>query len=211
MQDKLKRIIGGRELGGRLKLLTRDDFHEAGVRIDVMDAGFRQTIVNAAIDHRPDLLVLDNLAHLIAAEFKPSDRIHKLMQFCFELAKDHSMAQIICAHPRKEDQKNPISLEKNPTAFFETIMGSSQFINSTGSLWGIQRKGDVSIFVGGQQRMDGHQAISYLTMDENGWFHLDDRLRSPPRVSFEYPAPKRAGQCSRTRRTRLVTWTHKSV
>jgi hypothetical protein len=34
-----------------------------------------------------------------------------------------------------EDQEHPIDLVRTPTAFFEAIMGSSHFINSTGSLW----------------------------------------------------------------------------
>jgi hypothetical protein len=85
---------------------------------------------------------------------------------------------ILPAHPRKEDPKNRVSLLKDPNAFFESIMGSSHLINSTGSLWGLERGEDQSVFLGGRQRGDGNQGASYLQMDEDGWYSLIDEANT---------------------------------
>lgn len=176
LQDKLKRITDGRTTDGRLRIVTRDDFYEAGIQIDIREDDFREAITRWAQEHTPDLIVIDNLAHVIAAEYNDAKRVHELMNFCYRLAKAHNCAIVLCAHPKKESQENPLHLEHNPTAFFESVMGSSHFVNSTGSLWGVQREvgQDYSVFVGGRQRADGEQGAAHIFMDEKGWLQIVD-------------------------------------
>src|SRR4030095_7647546 len=58
------------------------------------------------------------------------------------------------------------------TAFFESVMGSSQFINSTGNLWGLERQDERTIFLGGRQRAEGYQQRAYLELGDDGRFRL---------------------------------------
>jgi hypothetical protein len=101
------------------------------------------------------------------------------MCFCHALACHHDTAIILPAHPKKEDPKNRTSLLADPDAFFESIMGSSHFINSTGSLWGLERhpEQDPAVFLGGRQRGDGHQGGSFIAMNDEGWFYLLDEAQ----------------------------------
>jgi len=171
-QEKLRRVVGGRDLGGRLRLLTREDFLAAKVPITVLDAQFCKVVSDAARGHVPDLVVLDNLAQLVGADYNDAPKVHKVACFCYDLGRATDAAIIVPAHPKKEDATHPIDLVANPTAFFESIMGSSHFINSMGSLWGLQRDGDTTAFLGGRQRGDGQQAASYLELEDAGHFYV---------------------------------------
>ncbi len=53
-------------------------------------------------------------------------------------------------------------------------MGSSHFINSCGSLWGIERNSstDRTDFLGGAQRLTGQQSIATLVKDDDDWFQI---------------------------------------
>jgi hypothetical protein len=179
-QGKLQKVIGARDTAGRIRIVTREDFYEATVRIDVREPGFRQAVQYWATQHKPDLIVFDNLAQIIAADYNDPKRVHELMQFAYRLACDHNAAIILLAHPKKEDPNHRRSLLDDPDAFFESIMGSSHFINSTGSLWGLEWQPDFdrSAFLGGRQRGDGHQGASYIAMDEYDWFYLLDEAKA---------------------------------
>jgi hypothetical protein len=179
-QTSLRRVVGSRDTGGRIKIVNREDFYEAGIYIDVRVEAFRNAVAYWAKCHHPDLIVFDNLAQLIGAEYNDSKLVHALMQFCYLLARDHNAAIILPAHPKKEDPKNRITLLEDPDAFFEAIMGSSHFINSAGSLWGLERhvQLDRSVFLGGRQRGDGHQGGSFLGMNDEGWFYLLDEAQT---------------------------------
>ena len=178
-QEKLRKVIGGRETAGRIKIVTREDFFAANIRIDVREQAFRDAVEQPAKDHAPDVIVLDNLAQVIGAEYGDSKLVHALMQFCYRLARLNNAAVVLPAHPKKEDPKNRLSVLDDPDGFFESIMGSSHFINSTGSLWGLERQPEMDrcVFVGGRQRGDGQQGGSYLAMDERGWFNLIDEAQ----------------------------------
>jgi hypothetical protein len=173
-QEKLKKVIGGTDTAGRIRIITRDDFREAKVPMDAKNQAFQTAVRKWTEQHEPDLVVIDNLAHIINAEYSDPTRVFEVMAFCYELAKSTNAAIILAAHPRKDDDDNPVRLETGPTRFFESIMGSSQFINATGSLWGLERREgqEHSVFVGGRQRGDGQQQTCYLTMNEDGWFEL---------------------------------------
>jgi hypothetical protein len=173
-QDKLRDVIGERKTDGRIRIITREDFYDAGVPIDAKEAAFQNAVRIWAGEHQADLLIIDNLAHVIDAEYTDPKRVHELMNLCYGLARDNNLAVIVAAHPRKDHDENPISLESSPLRFFESIMGTSHFINSTGSLWGLERQEqkDRSVFVGGRQRGDGNQEHTFIAMDDNGWFEV---------------------------------------
>src|SRR5215469_3349031 len=67
----------GSALGGPLPPHLRDDFMEAGILIDVKERKFQDAVTAAAQNHGPDLIVIDNLAHVIAAEYNDSKRIQE--------------------------------------------------------------------------------------------------------------------------------------
>ena len=67
---------------------------------------------------------------------------------------------MFAAHPRNRGQNALQPLAKDRDAFFEQVMGSSHLINSTGSLWGLEREGDTTVFVGGRQRANGQMLRS---------------------------------------------------
>jgi CheY-like chemotaxis protein len=173
-QEKLRKVIGDRTTKGRIRIITRDDFLEAGLSIDVREEGFREAVRKWVKEHKPDLIVIDNLAHVIDADYSDPKRIHELMQFCYQLAKEYDAAVILAAHPRKDDGEHPVSLRISPTQFFEAVMGSSHFVNSTGSLWGLERPEleEYSVFLGGRQRGNGQQQACFISMDDQGRFEL---------------------------------------
>src|SRR5262249_35887686 len=78
----------------------------------------------------------------------------------------------------KEDPNFTNGLSENSEAFFEEVMGSSHFVNTCGSLWGLERdlKTDRTIFLGGTQRFTGQQSLSTLTNGENDWFEVLDEV-----------------------------------
>jgi hypothetical protein len=186
LQDRLKRLIGDRDAGRRLHVITRDDFHAHEVPINATDPHFKLLIWTLAQAHRPDLIVLDNLAHLIGAEYNDPVRVHKLMKFGYQLARAFNCALIFVAHPRKQGQGDDrVTLEGDPELFFESIMGTSHFINSTGSLWGLERdrERDYSRFLTGRQRSDGHQQLFYIRQGDDGRFEvLDEAATNLPLV-----------------------------
>jgi len=173
-QEKLRKVVGDRNTEGRIRIITREDFYEAGVLIDAKSEGFQEAVLRWAQGHKPDSIVIDNLAHVIDADYNDSRRVHELMKFCYQVARDFNAAVILAAHPRKDDGDNPVSLQGSPVQFFESVMGSSHFINSTGSLWGLERPEheEYSVFLGGRQRGDGQQQACFLTMKDNGWFEV---------------------------------------
>jgi hypothetical protein len=171
-QEKLRKIVGAQNTEGRLYVATREDFFKGGISVNIGVHLFPDAVKRLAASHKPDLIVLDNLSQLVSADYNDPTKIDKVARLCYELARDHNCAVIVPAHPRKEDRQNPIDLLKDSTGFFESIMGSSHFINSMGSLWGLHRDGDVTAFVGGRQRGDGKQAASYLEMDDDGHFQV---------------------------------------
>jgi hypothetical protein len=176
LQVKLRKVVGAHDTAGRIRIITREDFNDANVRIDVGERAFRDQVEYWAKTHGPDVIVFDNLAQIIAAEYNDPKRVHQLTLFTYHLARVYNAAIILLAHPKKEDPNHPISLLDDPDAFFESIMGSSHFINSTGSLWGLERQPnlDRSVFLGGRQRGDGHQGASFLGMTDEDWFYLLD-------------------------------------
>lgn len=122
VQDALRQIIGSRDVGARIRLLHREDFYDADRAINIMDFRFRDTIAGVARAHHPDLIVLDNLSQLMGGDYNDATKINVLAAFAYRLAREQNAAVLIPAHPRKEDQRNPVSLADDPEVFFESIM-----------------------------------------------------------------------------------------
>lgn len=174
LQEKLARILGQSGTDGRLRVVTRDDCHENHVPIDISRPEFRQAVEEVAAEHEPDVIVIDNLAHVVNARYNDAELIHQLVFQLYEWARAYDAAVILAAHPRKEDVSHPVRLETDPEMFFETVMGSSHLVNSTGNLWGLQRHydEDYAVFLGGRQRGEGQQAYTVIEKREDDWFKV---------------------------------------
>jgi hypothetical protein len=184
LQNKLGRLLKGQEPPARLAVYTRSDFQHEGIPISAEEPRFVKKVQQICIAHKADLVVFDNLAHLIGADYSNSKKIHSLMDLVFRLSSDLNAAVLIAAHPRKRSGEptgflNPsagCSLRNDPEAFFENVMGSSHFVNSCGSLWGIERDTTTNRtdFLGGAQRFTGEESRMVLEQDEDGWMHVID-------------------------------------
>jgi len=121
-------------------------------------------------ESRPDLVIFDNLSHLVGANYNDSEKIHKLVVFAYKLNKRYNCTVMFMAHPRKQNGDFQVKLTDSPEQFFEEILGSSHMINSTGTLWGVQRFDEATYFVGGAQRYTGYQSAMALELGDDGWF-----------------------------------------
>jgi hypothetical protein len=121
------------------------------------------------------VVIFDNLAHLVGGDYNDSKKMHEYAKFQYSISGDGNCAVITAAHPRKQtaDARYKPSLAKSRDDFFDEVMGSSHFVNSTGSLWGIEKTLEgYSHFLGGTQRLTGTSALSIIEMDGEGWFRL---------------------------------------
>ncbi len=182
LQDKLMGMLGNREYNlSRLAIRTKDDFYPLGLKIDVSDDAFRTHILNDVAQFKPDVVIFDNLAHFVGAGYNDPRKIHEFSLFSFAVSHKGNCAVITAAHPRKQSQdaKYKPSLATNRDDFFDEVMGASHFVNTTGSLWGIERTPDgYSHFLGGTQRMTGTSSLSVIEMDSEGWFRILDDTKS---------------------------------
>ena len=201
LQIKLRRMCRGAVPEDRLAVYTREDFHRANIPIDVTHDNFQRFVVETCSAHHPDLIILDNLAHLIGADYNNSKLIHKLNQFAWQIASAFNAAIIISAHPRKRDKQvkalgfnSRVRLRDDTEGFFEEVMGSSHFVNSCGSLWGIERDLDSgrTDFLGGSQRFDGQQSLMALEQDEDGWLRRISDFEVNLEMALNTPARKAA-------------------
>jgi hypothetical protein len=180
MQEKVRAMLGSQPIPDGIAVYTKDDFLGRGIPIDIGDKEFQAFVWEACQQAKPDVIIFDNLAHLVRADYNDAKQIDRLMQFVYRLQSCFNAAVIIAAHPRKRgnDDDDKTSLELDPERFFESCMGSSHFINSTGTLWGIERiRGkEKTVFVGGTQRRDGSQGLTPLEY-QDGWFAVTDDSR----------------------------------
>jgi len=145
LQDRLNRMLlslgQGGETDGRLLIRTKDDFHLNDVPIGIDKPQFKNVIIEDCKEHRPDLIVFDNLGFLIGADYGDPTLTHRYIQFSTALSQQFDSAIVTAAHPRKQSTvRQPITLDKDRDMFFEEVMGPSHFVNSCGSLWGIERQ-----------------------------------------------------------------------
>jgi hypothetical protein len=183
IQTKLRVLMDGGSSAGRLAVYTREDFQQAAIPVDLSTSSFRDHVIQICKLHRPDIVVFDNLAHLVGADYSNPKKIHELMTFVYKTTSASNAAVIIAAHPRKRGGDSDslsgsasVSLRLDSEAFFENVMGSSHFINSCGSLWGIERdiKTNQTEFLGGTQRADGQEMLLTLEVNDGRFRVLDD-------------------------------------
>jgi hypothetical protein len=185
LQDKFCGMLGNEEMPKRVHIYTRNDFVAKQIPIDMGNPKFREFVLSRCLcnDCKPDLVMFDNLGMLIGADYNNSKRIHSLTDVTYKLTQQLNAAVLIAAHPRKGagttldtfGDREKVTLANNPEEFFEATMGSSHFINSTGSLWGIERnEEDQTTILLGSQRVTGRQSITRAEKNENGWFELLD-------------------------------------
>lgn len=175
IQDKTKGVLNGHHcVRENLFLLTREYFSENEIPIRASHSKFIEAMCSICDDCSPDCILLDNAAQLVGGDVNNATRVHALTSLCFDLSQTYNCAVIVAAHPRKANDTTP-SLIHNPEGFFEEIMGSSHFVNSFGSLWGIQRDSDdLTHFLGGAQRFLGGQSVMALRKRDDGWFEPAD-------------------------------------
>jgi hypothetical protein len=183
LQAKLARMRNGRPIIGKIDLYTREGFYRGNIPVDVGNQKFCDQVLRLCEAAQPHLVIFDNLGHLIGADYNNSTRVHELVEFVCRIGNDFNTAVLIAAHPRKksrvEGQKGrTISLAKSPEEFFEECMGSSHFINSMGSLWGIERnyETETTALLLGTQRLTGTHTMSVAAKDEHDWFQRVDDL-----------------------------------
>jgi hypothetical protein len=166
----------------RFHLYIRQDFLERRIKIDFADPKFKSYMLAACEAAKPDLIIFDNLGMLIGADYNSAPKIHALMELVFELTQRYNAAILIAAHPKKgnklDSAGNPISLHTDTEKFFEECMGSSHFINSTGSLWGIERdrkSGRTDLLLGAQRAADT-ESFTMVEKNDADWLTRVDDL-----------------------------------
>jgi hypothetical protein len=177
LQEKLKLQRGNGDTADRLHLFTKEDVFQVGARTSAADQKFREYVQEKCAEARPDLIVFDNLSHLLEGDYSNAKRVHELVTFSYRLNKQFNAAALFLAHPRKQSAEFKVGLTYDPEQFFEEVLGSSHIINSTGTLWGIQRIEEVTHFVGGAQRYVGTQGATALEYNKDeGWFEAQDNF-----------------------------------
>ena len=177
LAEKLKKMKQEENTGERFHLYTKGDFLSQKIPVDASAADFQQRVKAYCSAAKPDLIVFDNLGMLIKGDYNNAPKINQLMVFFYGLAEENDAAVLLAAHPRKQgDLQNNITLKDNPEKFFEECMGSSHTINTTGSLWGIERNdggtGERTCLLLGSQRRTGNQEFTTVEKDEEEWFRL---------------------------------------
>jgi RecA-family ATPase len=106
LQDRLKTMLGNRyhEISERLAIRTKDDFYPHSLKIDVTDKAFRDHVLRDIEQHEPDVVIFDNLAHLIGADYNNSTKMHELTKFQYAVSNAGNCAVMTAAHPRKQPQ-----------------------------------------------------------------------------------------------------------
>jgi hypothetical protein len=177
LQEKLTLQRGAGDTADRLQLITREDVFDAEIRTSAESPKFREYVESKCNEAKPDLIVFDNLSHLLEGDYNNAKRVHALVTFAYILNKRFNAAVLFLAHPRKRNAEFKVQLTDDPEQFFEEVLGSSHIINSTGTLWGIQRDDQQTYFLGGAQRYTGEQGATALDYNKDtGWFEAKDEF-----------------------------------
>ena len=182
LQDRLRIMMGELEYDlEKLAIRTKDDFYPLGLKIDVSDKSFRAYILKDVEQFRPDVVIFDNLAHFVGGAYNDPKKMHEFGLLSYAVSNSGNCAVITAVHPRKQSQDSQYkpSLAKSRDDFFDEVMGSSHFVNTTGSLWGIEKTPEgYSHFLGGTQRLTGTSSLSIIEMDSEGWFRALNDARA---------------------------------
>jgi hypothetical protein len=195
IQEKLSRQLAGRETPEGFHLYTRHDLRQLGIPMDIMHPVFQDFIRLACEKAEADVLYLDNLGKLIGADYNNAQKIEKLVNLINRIQDEYNTAVVTLAHPRKVGGKDdkPVSLVQSPGQFFEECLGSSHWINSNGSLWGMERnEEDVTTFLGGAQRYQGDQSATELTKTDEDHFFVSFNYEKNLRLATTTPMRRAA-------------------
>jgi hypothetical protein len=107
LQERFQLLMGRRSAEGRLAIYTREDFQSEGIALtlDPNLPNFRTRIQAICAGHRPDLIIFDNLAHLIGAAYNDTKNDSRRRHPC---CRSHVGPQRRCHHrgtPKKEGQR----------------------------------------------------------------------------------------------------------
>lgn len=197
LQDKLRCMLHDRETTNRFHLYTRDDFFHRKITVNANHQGFKNYVRQVCDAAKPDLLIVDNLGKLLGADYNDGPKIEQTVWFFINVAEQFNAALLIATHPRKQakGKGERVTLE-NPDEFYEEAIGSTNFINTMGSLWGIERNsktGHANLLLG-TQRLNGETSLTIAEKSDDDWFHvISDRQKLFEKV-VNTPQRKQAWQ-----------------
>jgi hypothetical protein len=183
LQDRFRRMLTGNEGeddewkeylndDGRLMIRTKDDFVEASIQRNALSKEFQFAIEEDCASFRPDAVIFDNLGILIGADYTEHTKIAEYTRFIESLSNKFDCAVLTATHLRKIDRNKPTNIVKDGDGFFEEAIGSSHFMNSCGSMWGLQKSKEedgTTYFRGGAQRRHGFSHLIPLHL-KHDWF-----------------------------------------
>jgi len=176
IKEKLERLYALLDPKRQMAVVTLDELISAGVPVSCTDERFRNYLYKQVSDFKPDVVMLDNLSHLVRGRYNDPEIIDNAFMLVRGLANTYGCAVIVAAHPRKRGKEDPKhKLNGDTEDFFEDIMGSSHFVNSADCLWGIEKiKGGGNYFLAGEQRRTGKEYLSVIDLDDDGVFRLTE-------------------------------------
>jgi hypothetical protein len=95
------------------------------------------------------------------------------------LSNKFNSAVMTATHLRKNDRSKPVDIIQDGDGWFEENMGSSHFMNSHGSMWGLQKSPEedgTTYFRGGAQRKFGFSQLIPMQLKHNWFEQVDDFL-----------------------------------
>src|ERR1700731_1053495 len=149
LQDRFKRMLTSNKdeddewkeylnEEGRLLIRTKDDFVQGGIQRNALSNEFRAAVEEDIAASKPDVVIFANLGVLIGADYTDHTKIADFTRFIEHLSSKYDCAVITATPLRKIDRNKPTNIVKDGDSFFEEAMGSSHFMNSCGSMWGLQ-------------------------------------------------------------------------
>ena len=192
LQDRFRRMLTSNEDQdddwkeylndeGRLLIRTKEDFVQSGIQRNALSKDFQQAVEDDCANFRPDAVIFDNLGILIGADYTEHTKIADYTRFIEFLSNRYDCAVLTATHLRKIDRNKPTNIVKDGDGFFEEAMGSSHFMNSCGSMWGLQKSKEedgTTFFRGGAQRRHGFSQLIPLHLKHDWFEQADDFLAS---------------------------------
>jgi RecA-family ATPase len=192
LQDRFRRMLTGNEGEddewkeylndeGRLLIRTKDDFVQGGIPRNALSKEFQQAIEEDCATFRPDAVIFDNLGILIGADYTEHTKIAEYTRFIEFLSNKYDCTVLTATHLRKIDRNKPTNIVKDGDGFFEEAIGSSHFMNTCGSMWGLQKSKEedgTTYFRGGAQRRHGFSQLIPLHLKHDWFEQANDFLAS---------------------------------
>lgn len=192
LQDRFRRMLTGNEAEGdewkeylndegRLLIRTKEDFVQGGIPRNALSKDFQSAVEEDCAAFRPDAVIFDNLGILIGADYTEHTKIAEYTRFIEFLSNKYDCAVLTATHLRKIDRNKPTNIVKDGDGFFEEAIGSSHFMNTCGSMWGLQKSKEedgTTYFRGGAQRRHGFSHLIPLHLKHDWFEQANDFLAS---------------------------------